>query len=189
MKLDLFKHRFYKKSFQTYSTSATEWPLIFTQWEGNVSYSHQNLNNLMLGEKGWTIFRLARGGDSYMMCQLKKDWYPFLMKESMDNGGKNECLFSKKLVSQLITQVHTTDVLLFIWACSERPHENFNIRERCVFLSCHECGTKKNSDSPWGIEPQTFRFPRSDALTTEPQRLHGEWGLLQSSYDMRPAYC
>lgn len=73
MKLDLFKHRFYKKSFQTYSTLATEWPLIFTQWEGNVSYSHQNLNNLMLGGKGWTIFRLARGGDSYMMCQLKKD--------------------------------------------------------------------------------------------------------------------
>lgn len=73
MKLDLFKHRFYKKSFQTYSTLATEWPLIFTQWEGNVSYSHQNLNNLMLGEKGWTIFRLAKGGDSYMMCQLKKD--------------------------------------------------------------------------------------------------------------------
>ena len=25
--------------------------------------------------------------------------------------------------------------------------------------------------------------------TTEPQRLHGEQGLLWSSYDMRPAYC
>ena len=25
--------------------------------------------------------------------------------------------------------------------------------------------------------------------TTEPQRLHGEQGLLRSSYDMRPAYC
>ena len=31
-------------------------------------------------------------------------------------------------------------------------------RERC-FSSCHECGTKKkNSESPWGIKPQTFRF-------------------------------
>ena len=25
-------------------------------------------------------------------------------------------------------------------------------------MSCHACGTKKNSESPWGIEPQTFRF-------------------------------
>ena len=30
-------------------------------------------------------------------------------------------------------------------------------RERC-FSSCHKCGTKKkNSESPWGIKPQTFR--------------------------------
>ena len=27
-----------------------------------------------------------------------------------------------------------------------------------VFSSCHERGTKKNSESPQGIEPQTFRF-------------------------------
>ena len=31
-------------------------------------------------------------------------------------------------------------------------------RERC-FSSCHKCETKKkNSESPWGIKPQTFRF-------------------------------
>ena len=28
-----------------------------------------------------------------------------------------------------------------------------------LLLSCHKCGTKKkNSESPWGIEPLTFRF-------------------------------
>ena len=27
-----------------------------------------------------------------------------------------------------------------------------------VFSSCHERGTKKNSEYPWGIEPQTFGF-------------------------------
>ena len=34
-----------------------------------------------------------------------------------------------------------------------------------------------------------LRIPRSDVLTTEPQRLHGERGLLRSSYDTRPANC
>ena len=38
--------------------------------------------------------------------------------------------------------------------------------------------TEKNSEYPWGIEPRS-----------EPQRLHGERGLLRSSYDTRPAYC
>ena len=33
-----------------------------------------------------------------------------------------------------------------------------------------------------------LRIPRSDALPLS-HRLHGEQGLLQSSYDMRPAYC
>ena len=30
--------------------------------------------------------------------------------------------------------------------------------EKDVFLSYHECGTKKNSEPPWGIKPQTFGF-------------------------------
>ena len=32
------------------------------------------------------------------------------------------------------------------------------------FWSCHESGTRKNSESPWGIEPQTFGILSSDAL-------------------------
>ena len=36
--------------------------------------------------------------------------------------------------------------------------------EKDVFLSCHESGTRKNSESPWGIEPQTFGILSSDAL-------------------------
>ena len=44
-------------------------------------------------------------------------------------------------------------------------------RER-FFPSCHErARQRKNSESPWGIEPLTFGFR---ALTTEPQRLHGK---------------
>ena len=57
-----------------------------------------------------------------------------------------------------------------------------------VFSSCHKCGTKKYFKSPWGIEPQTFRFALR-CSSTEPQRLFGERGLLRSSYDTRPAYC
>ena len=36
--------------------------------------------------------------------------------------------------------------------------------EKDVFLSCHESGTRKNSESPWGIKPQTFGILSSDAL-------------------------
>ena len=57
-----------------------------------------------------------------------------------------------------------------------------------VFSSCHERGTKKNSEPPWGIEPQTFGFALR-CSTTKPQRLFGEWGLLRSSNDTHPAYC
>ena len=56
------------------------------------------------------------------------------------------------------------------------------------FVSSWAWDKEKNSESRWGIEPQTFdsalRFS-----TTEPQRLHGERGLLWSSYDTHPAYC
>ena len=81
---------------------------------------------------------------------------------------------------------------------------------------------ESKSKSPWGIEPQTFRFRAlmlyhwatvsevyhkvhmtcvqhtaristfgfcAPMLYTEPQRLHSEQGLLQSSYDTSPAYC
>ena len=33
----------------------------------------------------------------------------------------------------------------------------YQYKERC-FLSCHECGTKKKSESSWGIKPQTFQL-------------------------------
>ena len=57
-----------------------------------------------------------------------------------------------------------------------------------VSSSCHKHGTKKNSESLWGIKSQTFRFVLW-CSTTEPQRLFGEQGLLRSSNDMHPAYC
>ena len=57
-----------------------------------------------------------------------------------------------------------------------------------VFLSCHERGTKTNSESPWGIEPQTFGVALR-CCTIEPQRLFGERGLLRSSIETLPAYC
>ena len=49
-------------------------------------------------------------------------------------------------------------------------------------------GYRKNSESPWGNEPQTFWIPRSDVLPLR-NRLYGERGLLRSSYDVRLAYC
>ena len=58
-----------------------------------------------------------------------------------------------------------------------------------VFSSCYERGTKEKILIPH--EESSLR-PLDSALrcsTTEPHRLHGEWGLLQSSYDKRPAYC
>ena len=47
-------------------------------------------------------------------------------------------------------------------------------------------GQRKNSESLWGIEPQTFRFVLW-CFTTEPQRLFSEQGLLRSSNDMHTA--
>ena len=53
------------------------------------------------------------------------------------------------------------------WRCSSLKVQKlkkicvitFENRERCFFSSCHERGTKeKNSESPWGIAPQTFGF-------------------------------
>ena len=42
------------------------------------------------------------------------------------------------------------------------------------------------------LHEESYLRPSDSALwysTTEPQRLHGEWGLLRSSYDTLPAYC
>ena len=60
--------------------------------------------------------------------------------------------------------------------------------EKDVFCLVMSVGKRKKPEYPWGIEPQTFRFC-APFSTTEPQRLYGEGGLLQSSYDMLPAYC
>ena len=64
---------------------------------------------------------------------------------------------------------------------------NFNLEE-VVFSSCHKHETKKTSESPWEIEPQSFRFCALMLFSTEPQRLYNERGLLRSSYDTSPAY-
>ena len=61
--------------------------------------------------------------------------------------------------------------------------------ERDVMSSCHERGTKKKFWVPMRNRTSDLRIPRSDALTTKPERLYGERGLLWSSYDTRPAYC
>ena len=57
------------------------------------------------------------------------------------------------------------------------------------FSSCHERETEKKIQSPHeesNLRPSDSAFRCS---TTESQGLHGERGLLQSSYDTRPAYC
>ena len=59
---------------------------------------------------------------------------------------------------------------------------------KMFFCLVTSVGQRKNSESPLGIEPQTFAFALR-CSTTEPQRLFSERGLLQSSNDTRPAYC
>lgn len=41
----------------------------------------------MHGGGEWIIFRPVRGGDSYMMCQLRKVLYPLHLNGNMDSGG------------------------------------------------------------------------------------------------------
>ena len=53
------------------------------------------------------------------------------------------------------------------------------------FSSCHELGRKKK----FWIPSNRNRTYALRCSTTEPQRLHGERGLLWSSYDTRPTYC
>ena len=57
-----------------------------------------------------------------------------------------------------------------------------------VFRYVTSLRRRKYSNSPRGMEPQTFGFALR-CSTTEPQRLYGERDLLRSSYDTRPAYC
>ena len=47
-------------------------------------------------------------------------------------------------------------------------------------MSCHECGSPHEESN---LRPLDSAFQCS---TTEPQRLYGERGLLQSSHDMHP---
>ena len=61
--------------------------------------------------------------------------------------------------------------------------------EKIVFSPFHERGTKKKILSPH--EESNLR-PSDSAprcLTTEPQRLYSERGLLRSLHKTRPAYC
>ena len=61
--------------------------------------------------------------------------------------------------------------------------------EKYVFFVLSRAWDKEKILSPH--EESNLR-PSDSALrcsTTEPQRLHGERGLLRSSYDTRPAYC
>ena len=60
--------------------------------------------------------------------------------------------------------------------------------EKDVFRLVTSVRQRKNSESPCGIEPQTFGFPRSNASPQSPRDSTMELGLLRSSYDKRPAY-
>ena len=61
------------------------------------------------------------------------------------------------------------------------------IREMISFSPCHELGTKKNSESPWVIEPQTFGFrarmlyhratETKVSAESEGLRFNSSWGI------------
>ena len=52
-----------------------------------MSCSHPSLNILMHGDRGWTVFKLVKGGDSCTLCQQKKVSYPLHLKGNVDSGG------------------------------------------------------------------------------------------------------
>jgi len=41
----------------------------------------------MHGDRGWTVFKHVRGGDSYMLYQQRKVLYPLHLKENTDTGA------------------------------------------------------------------------------------------------------
>ena len=78
----------------------------------------------------------------------------------------------------IVTSVYTSVLHTFPEMLTTRNWKMF-------FLLVTSVGQRKNSESPWGIELQTFGFALR-CSTTEPQRL---FGLLRSSNETRPAYC
>ena len=89
------------------------------------------------------------------------------------------------------TRISNVDSVMFVDG-KKRDVVSFELGKEIkknVFSSYHERGTKEKILIP--REESSLR-PSDSALrcsTTEPQRLHGERGLLRSSYDTRPAYC
>ena len=92
------------------------------------------------------------------------------------SSGKQELIVTRGLITSF--QIHGRYYNIF-----------FFIMKNVFFSSCHEGGTKRKFWVPIRNRTSDLRIPRFDAITTEPQRLHGERGLLGSSYDTRPAYC
>ena len=88
--------------------------------------------------------------------------------------------------SQLQFHLPFNIVLYFLKKNTQRS--KFSKLKKMFFRLVTSVGQRKNFESPWGMEPQTFGFALR-CSTTEPQRLSGERGLLRSSNDTRPAYC
>ena len=103
-----------------------------------------------------------------------------------------------ELHAEYVFTAHLETVLVYGWFCfvfvwgrvvgNEQRGSNKWFLEKDVFRLVTSMGQRKNSESPWGIKPQTLDSALQ-CSTTEPQRLCGWWGLLWSSYDTYPASC
>ena len=107
-------------------------------------------------------------------------------------------IYSKCLTRERVNRRHSLRTKRFDRLGMKRPltppsnifeGESGADKQRKMFSSCHERGTKKKPWVPMRNRTSDLRIPHSDALTTDLQRLHGERGLLRSLYDTHPAYC
>ena len=107
-------------------------------------------------------------------------------------------IYSKYLTRERVNRRHSLRTKRLDWLGIKRPltspsnifeGESGADKQRKMFSSCHERGTKKKSWVLMRNRTSDLRIPHSDALTTDLQRLHGERGPLRSLYDTHPAYC
>ena len=110
----------------------------------------------------------------------------------------NPHLYLKYLTRERVNRRHSLRTKRLDWLGMKRPltppsnifeRKSGADKQRKMFSSCHERGTKKKFWVLMRNRTSDLRIPHSDALTTDLQRLHGERGPLRSLSDTHPAYC
>lgn len=104
--------------------------------------NRQSLSILMHGDRGWTVFKHVRGGDSYMLYQQRKVLYPLHLKENTDTGfmclcfvNKPESFFIERQLTTEICKMYSFSFIQLIIIFTINFQFGINLNKKCLQIT------------------------------------------------------